>query len=204
MNREGDPFAHAEHTARTWLDAVMGCLGTTDRRYAYRVLRAWLHVVRDRLTVDAAAHLGAQLPELLRGVFYEGWRPSDTPKRYDKAEFIGRFAADATIAVADVPHAVACVSSALRVRFSPGTLDHALSQLPPALREFVSPTGEPVQAPAASESRGSGARLDHLERMVASLTDTVARIDHRLAGVAADRGGETADFETAAPFYHGS
>ena len=45
-----------------------------DRRSAYRALRSVLHVLRDRLTPEQAVHLGAQLPLLVRGIFYDGWR----------------------------------------------------------------------------------------------------------------------------------
>jgi hypothetical protein len=45
------------------------------------VLRAFLHTLRDRLTVNGAVHLAAQSSELLRGVYYENWRPS-TPRNY--------------------------------------------------------------------------------------------------------------------------
>ena len=40
-----------------------------------------LHALRDRLTVDEASHLGAQLPMLVRGIYYEGWKPAATPHR---------------------------------------------------------------------------------------------------------------------------
>lgn len=64
-----------------WLKLMMGELGTNDRPAAFGALRASLHAVRDRIGVDNAAHLGAQLPMLLRGAFYEGWRPQSTPTR---------------------------------------------------------------------------------------------------------------------------
>lgn len=49
-----------------WLARVADEFGTEDRRLAFRALRAWLHALRDRLTVTVAAHFAAQLPELLR------------------------------------------------------------------------------------------------------------------------------------------
>src|SRR5262249_20563819 len=63
----------------TWLNEVMETLGCRDRHAAYLALRATLHALRDRLNVDEVAHLGAQLPMLVRGFYYEGWDPS--PKR---------------------------------------------------------------------------------------------------------------------------
>jgi uncharacterized protein (DUF2267 family) len=53
-----------------------------------------LQTIRDHLTHEEAAHLAAQLPIILRGVFYEGWRPAETPVRTrDPEVFLGEIAA---------------------------------------------------------------------------------------------------------------
>jgi len=44
-------------------------------------LRAILHTLRDRITVEEVAQLGAQLPMLVRGFYYEGWDPTGKPVR---------------------------------------------------------------------------------------------------------------------------
>ena len=64
-----------------WLKLMMEQLGTSSRRQAFNALRAGLHVLRDRIGPANAVHLGAQLPMLLRGAYYEGWRISETPTR---------------------------------------------------------------------------------------------------------------------------
>ncbi len=38
-----------------------------------------LLVLRNRLTPEQAVHLGAQLPLLVRGIFYDGWRIAGKP-----------------------------------------------------------------------------------------------------------------------------
>ena len=58
-----------------WLDEICDQLGWTERRAALAALRAALHVLRDRLMVEQNAHLSAQLPLIVRGLYFEGWRP---------------------------------------------------------------------------------------------------------------------------------
>ncbi|TAJ69832.1 MAG: DUF2267 domain-containing protein [Phenylobacterium sp.] len=62
-----------------WLKDVERRLPPCGRQEAYAALRAVLHVLRDRLPVDAVLGVSAQLPMLLRGVFLEGWRPAAGP-----------------------------------------------------------------------------------------------------------------------------
>jgi uncharacterized protein (DUF2267 family) len=86
-------ISHLDHsidTTNAWLADVADGFGTEDRRFAYRVTRAWLHALRDRLPVPVAANFAAQLPELLRGVFCDGWNPGRVPVKYGPAEYVGR------------------------------------------------------------------------------------------------------------------
>jgi uncharacterized protein (DUF2267 family) len=138
MTRRGaDVFDHTVHTAHTWLVDIAEMFGTTDQRFALRVVRAWLHTLRDRLTVDEAVHFGAQLPELLRGIYYDGWNPSKVPVKYGPDEFTERFAKEAKIPSADVTWTAARVALIMQAHFSPGQLEHALAQLPEWLRDVV-------------------------------------------------------------------
>lgn len=143
MTAHRDPLATAEHNARIWLAAVAEGLGTDDRTLAYRVLRAWLHGVRDRLSVNGAVHLAAQLPEFVRGVYYEDWTPNHPTARLTQAEFIDGFARAAHLERAEAEAAMAAVTAVLRHRFSPGQLQHALAQLPQPLRSVLH--GAPVE-----------------------------------------------------------
>ncbi len=83
--------AFRESLAKTseWLKEVQTELDLGSEDQAYSVTRAVLHALRDRLTIDEAAQFGAQLPMVLRGVYYEGWNPSGTPvKTRSQSEFL--------------------------------------------------------------------------------------------------------------------
>jgi uncharacterized protein (DUF2267 family) len=59
-----------------------------EKRDAWKSLRAVLQTVRDRLPVDNAVHFGAQLPMLIRGMYYEGWEPSTVPIKLSLRDFL--------------------------------------------------------------------------------------------------------------------
>jgi uncharacterized protein (DUF2267 family) len=89
-------FDSTIHTTRAWLNELIGLLGRPDDPHrAYLALRAVLHALRDRLSVDEAASLAAQLPMLVRGFYYEGWHPHGKPlKERHKEEFLAHIRAD--------------------------------------------------------------------------------------------------------------
>ncbi len=62
------------------------------RNQSYAALRAVLHALRDRLPVQEGAHFAAQLPILVRGIYYHAWDPSRLPVKMDRQEFLQRVA----------------------------------------------------------------------------------------------------------------
>ena len=62
-----------------WLKALGRELGTSTGSRQLLAFRCVLHALRDRLQADEAAELAAQFPLLLKGVYFDGWRPSATP-----------------------------------------------------------------------------------------------------------------------------
>ncbi len=125
--------------AHIWLNDLADELGTEDGHHAYRVLRAFLHALRDHLSVDEAAQLSAQLPIFVRGVFYEGWDPSRTPEHArDLDSFLRRIASDAGLAgETEASFAATAASRVLRHHISAGEGDSVLHVLPHHLRELL-------------------------------------------------------------------
>jgi uncharacterized protein (DUF2267 family) len=175
-----DAFNHALHTANIWLADIGAAFGTRDRRFSQRSLRAWLHTLRDRLTVDAAAKFGAQLPELLRGAYYDGWEPNKVPVKYGVDQYIHRFAAHASIPVAQVPETVATITGALGRHMSPGQLSETFAELPTDLRAILTGNARPAPAPAVAATAPAPDRMARLEGQVSSLTEAIRALAHGL------------------------
>jgi len=68
-------FDKTLQTTHIWLSEIMERHGP-DRKEAWHILSAVLHALRDRLPPELAAHLGAELPLLIRGAYYDQYRPS--------------------------------------------------------------------------------------------------------------------------------
>jgi uncharacterized protein (DUF2267 family) len=125
--------------AHVWLNELAEGLGTDDRHQAYRVLRAYLHAVRDRLPVDEAAQLAAQLSPLIRGIYYDGWNPSATPVSYHGfADFLARIAADASLdGETAASYAAGAAAEVLRRHVSAGEIADISAVLPEDLKPIL-------------------------------------------------------------------
>lgn len=77
---------HATDQVRQWLNDLAGREPFESPEQAYSILRAVLHAVRDRLTAEEVAHLGSQLPMVVRGFYFEGWRPALAPNDFETEE----------------------------------------------------------------------------------------------------------------------
>lgn len=129
-------FESTVQTTNEWLHTLNGQLGRDDPQQAYRVLRAVLMALRDRLTVEEATDLGAQLPLLVRGVYYEGWNPRKNPTRERSKEaflsHVGENLAD--LADGDPEQATRAVFQLLVEHITDGEVEHVKANLPSDVR----------------------------------------------------------------------
>jgi uncharacterized protein (DUF2267 family) len=138
---DGEPsiIARNVETTHLWLKEIAEQLGDEDRQYAYRALRAVLHTLRDRLTVEVAAKLAAQLPTLIRGIYYEDWQPSRTPLAiHDVDAFLEHVVKEGHMAgETEASVAVTAVARVLREHVTPGEIDDVLAVLPNRLKVLI-------------------------------------------------------------------
>jgi uncharacterized protein (DUF2267 family) len=129
---------HAPQAVAEWLDQICDRLDWTDNRRAYLLLRTVLHGLRDWLNVDEAADLAAQLPLLLRGIYFEGWNPSSTPVHPRKpADFLERMNSTfKTEPLEDTEQAVAAVFAILDGHISKGEANQVRQSLQKGLRDL--------------------------------------------------------------------
>jgi uncharacterized protein (DUF2267 family) len=133
---------HALQLAHEWINDLDSNLGWSDKPRTYRLLRTVLHAVRDWLPVNEAADLGAQLPLLIRGIYYDQWRPARTPvKPRDLPVFLGRVdAAFEADPIDDPEWAISSVFAYLSQRISEGEIEDVKQALPASVRSLWSLT----------------------------------------------------------------
>ena len=158
-----DVFDRTLHTTNAWLKELSEELDV-DRHAAWKVLSVVLHKLRDRLPVDLSAHLGSQLPLLIRGVYYDQYQPAKQPNRCSSLdEFIDDVGAWLTDAHSiDPRRAIEAVCRVLSRHLAPGQVEKVRANLPKALRPLWSapsdtpPRRRPPKGAQAAAAMASG------------------------------------------------
>jgi uncharacterized protein (DUF2267 family) len=126
----------AVQATEAWVDDLMRCLGWHDRHRTYLALLATLRALRDSLGRDEAVYLGAQLPPLLRGFYYEGWHPRARGAT-SRTAFLERILDGVHRDVAvDAEQVARAVMALLAMRLPAAELEDAKAATPPALHNL--------------------------------------------------------------------
>jgi uncharacterized protein (DUF2267 family) len=136
-------FDNTVEKTNLWLKELENALGV-NRQTAYEVLRAVLHTVRDRITIEEAAHFAAQLPMLVRGIFYEGWQPSAIPKKFVTLQEFIAYASAKLQPGAEIPieKAARCVFASINKTVTEGEARQVRHMLPKEIQElWLEPAG---------------------------------------------------------------
>jgi uncharacterized protein (DUF2267 family) len=129
---------HTVQLTHTWINELDERLGWNNKHRSYRLLKAVLHALRDWLQFPETVDLAAQLPTLLRGVYYEQWRPAAAPvKHRKKADFLAKVEESfKTDPLAQPAQAVMAVFELLSKKISPGEIKDVRHALPEELRNL--------------------------------------------------------------------
>lgn len=129
---------HAPQVVSEWVNLLCEDLEWGDQGRAYMLLRETLHAVRDYLTVDEAADLSAQLPLLIRGIYFDGWVPAHCPAHpRSKEDFLARIAAPfGDTPLEDAERAASAVFDLLRRKISEGEFDQVANAMRKPLRDL--------------------------------------------------------------------
>lgn len=134
-----DVFDRTVQKTNLILQELGDALHMEDTHDVYLSLRTVLHALRDRLHPGEAAQLAAQLPTLLKGVYFDGWRPSAPPlKIRDRQEFLDgiRATLESRMPTADADRITRAVFALLTEHVSEGEIEQVVGSLPAELREL--------------------------------------------------------------------
>jgi uncharacterized protein (DUF2267 family) len=143
-----ESLEHTVQLTHIWINELDERLGWNNKPRTYRLLKAVLHALRDWLPLNEMADFGAQLPELLRGAYYEQWRPAITPvKKRSKEDFLARV--DRSFKQDPLPQTAQAVMAAFELlsrKVTAGEIEDVRHSLPEELRNLWP---EPYKAPGA-------------------------------------------------------
>jgi uncharacterized protein (DUF2267 family) len=156
-----EAFDRTIQTTNIWLDELMKELPWMQRHQALHALRVVLHTLRDHLPVNSIAHFSAQLPLLVRGVFFEGWQPAKTPVHERTRDEFVMHITDAFVLTIDAdPRQIANAVFRLLSKFiSRGEVEKVRHSLPAAVRQLWLdslprvPAGQGPAQPRSTRSR---------------------------------------------------
>jgi len=129
-------FDRTVQKTQKWLDEIVEQGPFEDAEQAYTGLRAVLHALRDRLVPGEAMNLGAQLPMLVRGFYFEGWKPDQTPTRErDPDSFVEHVRGELAGTTVDPAAAIQAVFGLLERKVTAGEIEEVKHMLPREILE---------------------------------------------------------------------
>lgn len=131
-----DVFDKTLKTTHIWLNEIGERLDCEDKQVAWKVLSTVLHKLRDRLSVELSAHLGSQLPLLVRGVYFDQYEPARQPGDCHTPEEFTAEVAEwlSDIRPVDPDEAIQAVFGVLGRHVSEGQIAKVRSALPIGIR----------------------------------------------------------------------
>lgn len=131
-----------------WLNELAWDGPFASPEQAWSALRAVLHSLRDRLIPEEAIQLAAQMPMIIRGMYYEGWRPLLAPNlERDLNSFLNSIRENLRGANVDAHHAATAVFRLLERKITAGEISDVKAALPKEIRALWPQTQTQPTAP---------------------------------------------------------
>ncbi len=137
MNEQVNLEKYCNET-KSWLNDIANLMRVPDRTdWAMNVMKAVLHTIRDRTTLQEVFHLSAQLPVLVRGIYLEGYKPTGKPIKMNAEEFMQQIKERLAPSI-DIPvtEAFRAVITVLYERTSPGEMDDIKGLMPKDIQKL--------------------------------------------------------------------
>jgi uncharacterized protein (DUF2267 family) len=139
MSAQGlEVIDHTVQLTHEWINELRERLDWDSSRDALRLLRVTLAQIRDHLDHNEVAQLSAQLPLLIRGMYFEGWQPAHSPVRDRNPDhFVAAIEAEVS-GVLDWrgPQDIRAVFRTLEDKISAGEIRDIKAGLPRAIRDM--------------------------------------------------------------------
>lgn len=131
-------FEKHSNEAYKWLDQIALKTGNSDRLdWAFNVLKGVLHTIRNRTTLEEVFHFSAQLPVLIRGIYFEGYKPAGKPDKMNADEFLNNIKKQLSNSDPVEPEkAFKAVLEVLYMHISGGELDDIRGSMPKDIQKL--------------------------------------------------------------------
>ena len=151
-----DVFANTIQKSRAFLAQIQQRLEMKNEDESYTAFRAVMTALRDRLPAWEAAKLAAHLPLLLKGAYYDSWKPAHDLEKLHLDAFMTRIAEHyPPTADVDPPRLAHAVLGVVCEHMPKGAVEHLRATLPADLRVLI-PAG-PLEESAIVEEVGGRA-----------------------------------------------
>jgi uncharacterized protein (DUF2267 family) len=120
-----------------WLNEIQEEFKWPDKDRVYDATKAVLLATRDRLTIEEAHQFAAQIPMVMKGMFFDGYDPTDKPmliRNRDKfLEHVRKHFGDRPL---DSENAVRTVAKVLRKKISEGQYEDVVGSMPKEIQKL--------------------------------------------------------------------
>lgn len=141
------------------IDAVQDELGWESKDKTYQATKAVLQSIRDRLQIEEAIHLSANLPLIMKGMMMDGYTLKNKPERIRDLEgFLELVQVNYDASMRDIiepEDAVVVVLKVLNSRMGGGELTKVAANMPEPIKRLFREAGVEVKETSPAEIAAS-------------------------------------------------